>query len=206
MDGADVRAASEVCTAFLAAASEDDWTVGVPDLEWTVAETVAHVAEVYLWYAIDLAAAGENLQAVEQRVDAAAAPRELVATLRAHAVIVASVIHAAPPSARGFHPFGAADPDGFAAMACDELVIHTHDAARALGRAFTPPDGLPARILRRLFPWAPADADPWEALRWANGRAALPGRARLTRWWWHCAPLDEWDGRSPTPPASSRRS
>jgi hypothetical protein len=29
------------------------------------------------------------------------------------------------------------------------------------------------RVLARLFPWAPAAGDAWQALRWANGRAPL---------------------------------
>lgn len=105
-----------------------------------------------------------------------------------------------PATARGFHPFGTADPSGFAAMACDELLVHTDDAARGLGLAFEPDPTRCERTLRRLFPWAPDDVDPWTALRWANGRLALPGRPRLERWRWHCAPLEEWDGRSPREP------
>src|SRR5205085_7265867 len=39
------------------------------------------------------------------------------------------------------------------------------------------------------------NVDPWSALRWANGRLALPDRARLgPDWGWWCAPLSEWDG------------
>jgi hypothetical protein len=57
----------------------------------------------------------------------------------------------------------------------------------------------------RIFPWAPAEGDPWAALRWAAGRAALPDRERLgPDWYWHCAPLAEWDGtikKRTTPPA-----
>jgi hypothetical protein len=92
---------------------------------------------------------------------------------------------------------GMADPSGFAAMACDEMLIHTDDAARGLGLAFSPRHDLAELVLRRLFPWVPVDADPWPLLRWANGRIALGGRARLEGWVWHCAPLDEWNGEPP---------
>ena len=61
---------------------------------------------------------------------------------------------------------------------------------------FTPPDGLVRATLARLFPWA-TGADPWPALLWCNGRVGLPGLARQGRWAWHCAPLEEWDGRNP---------
>ena len=56
--------------------------------------------------------------------------------------------------------------------------------------------GWPRGVLARLFPWhtvGPED-DPWELLRWANGRIELPGRIRQDVWRWQCAPLSEWDG------------
>jgi hypothetical protein len=66
-------------------------------------------------------------------------------------------------------------------------------------------DDLALPITRRLFPWAPNDVAPWAALRWAAGRAALPDRPRLgPDWYWHCAPLSEWDGtitKRTAPPA-----
>ena len=98
-----------------------------------------------------------------------------------------------------------ADATGWIAMACEEIVIHTDDIAQGLGLPFHPPDDLSRRITARIFPWAPADAEPWAALRWAAGRAPLPDRERLgPDWWWHCAPLSEWDGtirKRTAPPA-----
>jgi hypothetical protein len=88
-----------------------------------------------------------------------------------------------------------ADASGFLGMGCVEIVIHTDDIARGFGLPFHPPDDLTDRIVRRLFPWAPTDREVWASLRWACGRAALPDRARLAPdWYWHCAPLAEWDG------------
>ena len=85
-------------------------------------------------------------------------------------------------------------------MACDEMLIHTDDAARALGHRFRPPDDLASAVLQRLFPWVHGDEDAWELLCWANGRIALEARERHERWAWHCAPLAEWDGSIPDPP------
>jgi hypothetical protein len=111
------------------------------------------------------------------------------------AAVLADVVRAAPPAARAFHPAGVADPSGFAAMGCDEILVHTGDIATGLGIGFEPPAGLCARVLARLFPWAPGDAEPWPALQWANGRIGLPGHERQDAdWYWHCAPLEEWDG------------
>jgi hypothetical protein len=82
-------------------------------------------------------------------------------------------------------------------MACAELLIHTGDVAADLGLPWSAPADLADAVLARLFPWAPADGNPEQALRWATGRAQLPGRETVTSWRWHCAPLAEWDGRQP---------
>ncbi len=200
VDAAHVRRTATVCTTFLHEHRGGDWAAPVPDLEMSVSEVVAHAAEGCLWYAIDLAARGEELDPVEHRVRADGAPSAVVETLRAYADIVASVIDAAPPSARGFHPLGSADPSGFAAMACDEMLIHTDDAARGLQIGFDPPPELADPVLRRLFPWVGDLTDPWNQLRWANGRIAFGGQPRLGAWAWHCAPLADWDDTIPTRP------
>jgi hypothetical protein len=93
---------------------------------------------------------------------------------------------------------GSPDPSGFAAMACDELLVHADDAARGLGLAFRPDADLAARVLARLFPWHIAGDDPWRTLLWANGRIDLPGQPTQKGWRWHCAPLAEWDGAPPS--------
>jgi hypothetical protein len=79
-------------------------------------------------------------------------------------------------------------------MACDEMLIHTDDAAKGLGLRFVPDLELAGRVLARLFPWHDPGSDAWQALLWANGRIDLPGRQNQTGWTWHCAPLADWDG------------
>jgi len=123
---------------------------------------------------------------------------ELLAQLRAATEVLARVVEAAGSDERGAHDWGLADASGFAAMGCAELVLHSWDVADALQLAWAPPTELADAVLTRLFPWAPADGDPWAALLWATGRGELPGREPVTTWRWHCAPLSEWDGTQPS--------
>jgi uncharacterized protein (TIGR03083 family) len=160
--GRHVTEAASVCSAALEKVGSERWSTDIPDLNWTVARAVAHAAESCLWYAIDFAARGTDLLTVEHQVRFDREPSRLVATVRTYVSILADVLDSAPDAQRGFHPMGLADRSGFAAMACDELLVHTWDAANALGVGFDPPVGLAEATLLRLFPWA-ADTPgtPW---------------------------------------------
>ena len=196
--GDDVRAAAELCERILEPALGADWNVPVPDLEFTVATVVAHAAESPLWYSVDMWS-GRESAAFEVKVLPDASNSALLTSLVAASRALAAGVDSAPAGTRGFHPFGSPDPSGFAAMACDELLVHGDDAARGLGVSFTPEDRLAADVLARLFPWHARgpDDDPWQMLLWANGRIELAGRSPQRKWRWHCAPLSEWDGMAP---------
>ncbi len=204
MIGADeIRQTAAECGAFLRSCLDRDWSTPIPDLEMSVVEVVAHAATGCLWYSIDLAAGGKDLEPVEFRVRTDGPAVDVLDTFVAHAEVVAAVVETSPDSARGFHPMGTADRSGLAAMACDEMLIHTYDASLGLGVPFVPDIGIVEAVLGRLFPWVevePSDsaATPrsgsWQQLLWANGRIGLDDSDRLSGWSWHCAPLSEWDG------------
>ena len=197
MDAKVLLTTAEVCAEFLSGHLDGDWTAPVPDLEMNVAQVVAHIGDCIHWYSYDLAAGPVELSTMEATVRPESAPAELVVTLGTMAKVLAAVVATSSDDARGWHPAGIADAPGFAAMACDELLVHTYDAARGLGVDFEPPAVLAAATLYRLFPWAPTDTAAWPTLLWANGRAPLGDYRRLTKWTWHCAPLSEWDGNLP---------
>jgi uncharacterized protein (TIGR03083 family) len=195
--GDDVLQAAASVEALLRPALERDWQAKVPGLEWTVARTVAHAGGAALWYAFDLWSGPSDDAAFDLTVKHDAPNQAILLSLVTAATVCAASIDAAPPDRRGFHPSGSPDPSGFAAMACDELLVHGADAARGLGLEFSPDKRLAEGVLRRLFPWHEVGPDPWETLLWANDRLVLVDRPGQIGWDWHPAPLSEWDGNSP---------
>jgi hypothetical protein len=202
---ADLLTAARICRQTLQPALGRDWSAPAGDLEWDCRRTLDHVADALFLYLAYLSSRATARLEPPRNGDPAAPPAQLLATIDAVAATLAEVARAAPAGTRAFHPAGMADVSGWLGMACEEILLHTDDVAQGLGLDYRPPDGLAARIVARLFPWAPRDGDPWAALRWAAGRAALPDRERLgADWYWHCAPLAEWDGtmrRRTAPPA-----
>jgi hypothetical protein len=194
----DVRAAAAACRGALGDLVDRDWSVNAGELEWSCRQTLEHIPNAQIFYASQLATgAQERLPRAIGGQDQLTVA-ELLLSVEVNAAILEHVIRAAPASARAFHPAGMADPSGFAAMGCDEILIHTADIAAGFGIDFMAPEELCGRVLARLFPWAPTGVGSWDSLRWANGRIALPESApRDENWRWHCAPLSEWDGKIP---------
>jgi hypothetical protein len=191
----DLLAAAAVSRAALESALDRDWSVRAGDLEWSCRQTLDHIVDALIYYAGNLATRSTERRSSPD-VDTTDRPVAVALTmLETAAAILAEVVRAAPPGARGFHAAGMADASGFVAMGCGETLIHSDDIARGLGIALRPPADLAGRVCFRLFPWAPTDVDAWDALRWAAGRTELPAHPRLgPDWGWHCAPLAEWDG------------
>ena len=194
----DVRAAAAACREALSGLVDLDWSVRARELDWSCRQTLEHIPNTQLFYASQLElAAKERLPRARGGEDQLSVP-DLLLSVEVNAAILDHVLRAAPASTRAFHPAGMADPSGFAAMGCDEILIHTADITGGFEMDFRPPEDLCSRVLTRLFPWAPTDVEPWESLLWANGRIALPGSGpQDENWRWHCAPLNEWDGRIP---------
>jgi hypothetical protein len=210
VSGDDVMQAVNAVTTTLSAAprSAPPWQRRAGQLRWSCRTTLAHMVDCLNWYAANLARRSTS-DVESPDIAPTLRPARLVDALASAGAILTAAVAGAAPDDRGWHPFGRADRSGFAAMGCDEVLVHGFDLAAGLGRPghplpFDVPGELAARVVRRLFPWAPTDEDPWTTLLWANGRVALGTRPPETRWLWHCAPLAEWDGRVRRPrPAPS---
>jgi uncharacterized protein (TIGR03083 family) len=195
VDSNDVLVAFTAIADMLERAPADDvrWDAPAGAIEWSCRFVLAHIVDCGTWYAANLARRSTEIVESAEMSPTASVP-VLIDSLRSSGALLAAAVKAAEPGDRGCHPYGIADRSGFAAMGCDEVLVHGSDLAATLGLDFDPPRDVCGRVLRRIFPWAPTDAEPWAALLWANGRAPLGDREPERRWVWHCAPLDEWDG------------
>lgn len=195
----DVQHAVRLALTALRAGLDADWDVKAGALEWTCWETVEHLADDLFAYAaqlgpetpptdgevpFDWVARRPGAPANVTFADRASGPRGLLQMLEACGALLTAMVRTTPPEVRSYHCFGVSDPEGFAAMGIVETLVHTYDVAEGLGVSWTPPAGLCARVLARLFPDAPEGTDRWATLLWATGRGELPGRARLESWRW----------------------
>jgi hypothetical protein len=191
----DVRVAAQLSYEMLGPTSGADWTRAAGALTWDCRHTLNHVVGALDKYSRWLANPTGMPTPRDRLGDPDLTVADLLAMMQLRAGVLAVVAAAAAPTARGYHPWGLSDSSGYVAMGCAEILLHTYDISRGLGADYQPPEGLSQRVVARLFPWAPAAADPWSALRWATGRLDLPGQERTPPdWAWHTAPVAEWDG------------
>lgn len=161
-----------------------DWSARAGALDWTCLATAEHVAHDLLAYAAQLAGRpGDAYLPLDLTVRPGTHPADVLGVVAACATLLRHELDAAGPDARAWH-WGPTDPGGFAALAVNEILVHTWDVAQGLGLPWTPPADLAAAVLGRLFPHLPAhgDPDPSRTLLWATGRIALPDRPRRTSW------------------------
>ncbi|MFG2623408.1 VOC family protein [Streptomyces sp. NPDC048473] len=202
----DVTTAVRLAVDTLRKSPADNWLVPAGTLEWNCWETAEHLSDDLFSYAAQLGPQQPPLDTyVPYRwsadhkggpanaifADRSAGPAGLLLTLEASGALLAAMVRTASPEVRSYHSYGVSDPEGFAAMGIVETLVHVHDLAASLDVPWTPPAALCDRVLARLFPDAPKDADRWAVLLWSTGRATLPGQPRVTSWKWHSAPLDE---------------
>jgi hypothetical protein len=212
MQSDDLQYCGDLAMSMLTPLGGRDWSVRAGDLEWSCRRTLDHIVDTMALYATYLANQATGRMRPIRNGDPAATIPELLAAMQASVNILVRVAEASPPPARAFHPSGYSDRQGYLAMGCSEVLTHADDILQGFGVAWEPEPATDVceHILTRVFPWAPDAAecpDRWQAVRWACGRTALPTRQRLDEnWWWHAAPLSEWDGtrnQRTSPPAWS---
>ncbi|WP_327292628.1 DinB family protein [Streptomyces sp. NBC_01198] len=199
----DVDLAVRLSVTALQAAPDSGWDKAAGSLQWTCWQTVEHLADDLFAYALQLGPRVPSLTThvpATWRRETAGGPAStifvdrgegtagLLQVLEACGALLTSMVRTTSPDVRSHHVFGPADPEGFGAMGVVETLVHTGDIAAGLGVPFEPPADLCERALHRLFPDAPADAEPWQALLWSTGRIALREREQRATWRWYAEP------------------
>ena len=198
----DVLRAAAVATSALEPHVDADWSVRAGRLEWSVETTVVHVLGALTKESLYLASRSNRFIAVGLVKFRDATPTELVASLVPAAQALANVARSTPHRVLAYHATGMTDAEGYLAMGCAEVLLHTWDACGGLGVEFEGPSDLSSAVLARTFPWVEVEERPWETLLWAFGRVqrgdeplvpdGLPGLR---------TPIEDWDG---TPPQARR--
>ena len=173
----DLDAAMSCVMSGLLPVSDRDWSVRAGTLEWDCWHTAEHIGDCLLSYAWQLAVQPTTryVRAIAT-AEKDASPAEVLEFAVTGGRILASMVRTSPPHVRAFHPTGMADPEGFAALGCNEALLHGNDIALGFGLSLDPPRDVCRRVLARLYPQAPselADTDPWTSLLWAGGRTQL---------------------------------
>lgn len=186
----DLLDAADHCTAALTQRSATNWSARVPGLEWPARTVIEHLVDVLGFYTLHLMAGSRERLRIDVACHAGLSEAEVLQIVATEARALATAAQLLDPATRGFHFHGTTDVSGFLALACSELLIHGDDAARGLGSALEPRADLASKVLQRLFPSAPSDADAWRTLRWATGRGPLEGHPPVgPDWTYRTAPL-----------------
>jgi hypothetical protein len=194
-----LSAAVEFSTVMLGAAIDADWSVKAGYLEWDCRTTLDHIADALGIYAGRLATLASGPQHKFRNGDASAEPADLIVAVQIGAALLSAATIAAPADGCAWHRMGTADLEGCLAMGCEEVLGHSYDIAPGLGIDFAVPDEIAGPVVDRLFPWAPVDCSPWEALLWCSNPIVLPGKGTIGNWGWWSAPLGEWPGGDSSP-------
>nr|WP_246324871.1 DinB family protein [Petropleomorpha daqingensis] len=179
---------------------DEMWERPAPD--WTPRRTLDHLVDTLELYAASVRTRATARLDPPRDGDPGASRAELVAQLTLTAEKLAGLLAGMDDDERALHPSGLADRTGWLGMAATEVLVHTREACGP-----DPDDDalepLAAAVVGRVLPWTPP-GDGWARLLQGTGRAPLgdvpPAGAD---WWWHSAPLAEWDGaprRRSSPP------
>lgn len=173
------------------------WDENAAHLDWTNRETVGHMCDDLVFYAMQLAgdiqpqsdyvpfldspALRTGGPELVFNVDPALGSEGVVLALEAAVGVFAAVLAATPADKRGYHPRGRSDARGFGAMGAVEVALHGYDILASQGIDYHAPDDIAAAILDRLFPTTATTTDPWSDLLRASGRHP---DTRGLRWTW----------------------
>src|ERR1700683_2490407 len=152
--------------------TDRDWSVPAGTLEWDCWHTAEHIGDCLLSYAWQLAVqpTARYVRAIAT-AEKDASPAEVLEFAVTGGRVLASMVRTSPAHVRAFHPAGIADPEGFAALGCNEALLHGNDIAQGFGLSLDPSRDVCRRVLARLYQQAPGAL----AARRPRGPGCTPG-------------------------------
>jgi uncharacterized damage-inducible protein DinB len=137
MRAGDVNLAADVAIAAINSLAHSDWSRPAGELAWSCRRTLDHIVDALAIYssAVALPVLSRDEWVPTRNGDDDATVTDLLLALRRGAAVLEKVCETSPPPARAFHPSGMSDTDGFRAMGCSEILIHTDDILLGIGDA-----------------------------------------------------------------------
>ncbi|MEU4668122.1 hypothetical protein AB0F91_09165 [Amycolatopsis sp. NPDC023774] len=128
-----------------------DWTRNAGELDWDCRQTAEHVGDVLVSYAAQVVSRPQDHYVrFLAKADEGATPQELLELALTGGRLLRAAVSTSTQDSRAYHPTGRADPAGFAAMGCAELLLHGEDLATGLGTALDPPREVCANVVARV--------------------------------------------------------
>jgi hypothetical protein len=158
-----------------------DWTTRAGVLEWSCWRTVDHMVDCLFSYAMQIGARAQSgyLPFEELHAKREATPPDLVAGLRSVTALLVAVVRDSPGTVTASDGVLELNLSDWCARAAYELVLHTHDVMRGLGRDLDPPLELCRMILESDALWmlnreqANEGSNSWAALLLGSGRPEI---------------------------------
>jgi hypothetical protein len=144
-------------------------------------QTTDHMVDCIFSYAMQIGARAPSgyLPFEELHAKPEATPLDLIAGLRSVTALLVAVVRDSPGTATASDGVLALSLGDWCARAAYELVLHTHDILRGLGRDLDPPLELCREILESDALWmlnrelANEGSNPWSALLLGSGRPEI---------------------------------
>lgn len=157
-----------------------DWSTAAGTLEWSCRQTVDHLADCTLSFALQIATGATSgfVPIEELRASPTATPMELVFLVGGVSRLLLAAVRASDPATTASDGVVELALGDWCARAAYELLLHTHDVLSGLERPFEPPAELCRSVLASDALWmlargrAAAVASPWQALLEGSGRPA----------------------------------
>jgi hypothetical protein len=166
----DVLAAADSLERQLRPTVDADWSQQAWHLTWAVWEVVDHLADVCGYYAIHLGAGSPDRLLVDVRPYLHASNDQRLDVVIATSRLLAAIIDSADHDTKGWHFDRPTDAEGFAGLACNELLVHGWDITESLDLSWEADETLCARVLDSTFPAVRTRNGSWPTLLSANGR------------------------------------